>query len=74
MPIPELQQMLALIHQSLNPGGAVIGRRLNGDHSLAEIISGYFQVDRPLSAALLEQDRSFFYQEVVVGWREISTD
>jgi S-adenosylmethionine-diacylglycerol 3-amino-3-carboxypropyl transferase len=69
MPIPALQAMLATISQSLQPGGAVIGRRLNGDHHLASQMAAFFTVDQAWNDALLESDRSFFYSEVVVGWR-----
>ena len=57
------------------PGGAVLGRRLNGDHSLAAVFGRVLQVDEAFSAALLAQDRSFFYREVVVAHapREAST-
>jgi S-adenosylmethionine-diacylglycerol 3-amino-3-carboxypropyl transferase len=69
MPIPELQVMLATIRARLNPGGAVIGRRLNGDHNLMALMAEQFAVDREFSQHLQKTDRSFFYQEVVVGWR-----
>jgi S-adenosylmethionine-diacylglycerol 3-amino-3-carboxypropyl transferase len=69
MPIPELQAMLATIRASLNPGGAVIGRRLNGDHNLLDLVAAQFAVDREFSQHLQKTDRSFFYPEVVVGWR-----
>ncbi len=77
MPLPELNAMLQTIQTSLKPGGAVIGRRLNGDHNLAEVMAHYFTVDdrrsvvdhRDFSQALQAGDRSFFYSEVVVGWR-----
>jgi S-adenosylmethionine-diacylglycerol 3-amino-3-carboxypropyl transferase len=69
MPAAERDQMLSLIRSSLSPGGAVIGRRLNGDHNLTNMMADYFEVDRPLSRALQIADRSFFYPEVVIGWR-----
>jgi S-adenosylmethionine-diacylglycerol 3-amino-3-carboxypropyl transferase len=69
MPLSKLDQMLSTIYSCLNPGGAVIGRRLNGDHNLTAIMAAHFDVDRPLSRALQIADRSFFYPEVVIGWR-----
>jgi S-adenosylmethionine-diacylglycerol 3-amino-3-carboxypropyl transferase len=69
MPVAELDQMLQTIHDCLNPGGAVIGRRLNGDHNLTEMMAQHFDADRQLSRALQLADRSFFYPEVVIGWR-----
>jgi len=67
MPLPDLHQMLAQAVESLKPGGALIGRRLNGDHRLASVMAEHLAIERSLSAQLLASDRSFFYQEVVVG-------
>ena len=67
MPLPDLHHLLAKAVACLNPGGALIGRRLNGDHDLAAVMEQWLTVDRSLSAKLLAADRSFFYQEVVVG-------
>jgi S-adenosylmethionine-diacylglycerol 3-amino-3-carboxypropyl transferase len=69
MPIPALNAMLQNIQARLAPGGATIGRRLNGDHNLADVMAAHFKVDRPFSQQLQTDDRSFFYSEVVVGWR-----
>jgi len=69
MPIVELKQMLTQINDCLSPQGAVIGRRLNGDHDLNEVMADFFNVDLSWSHQLQLQDRSFFYQEVVVGWK-----
>jgi len=68
MPVPSLRAMLAGAAALLAPGGAVIGRRLNGDHRLAEQFASHLTVDAELGAALTAADRSFFYPEVVVGW------
>ncbi len=69
MPLSSLHQMLKEIVYCLNSGGAIIGRRLNGDHNLAEIMAEHITIDRSLSQELLASDRSFFYREVVVGFR-----
>jgi S-adenosylmethionine-diacylglycerol 3-amino-3-carboxypropyl transferase len=69
MPLPALNAMLQNIQAHLTPGGAVIGRRLNGDHNLTNVMAAHFNVDRPFSQQLQADDRSFFYSEVVVGWR-----
>ncbi|MEM9215443.1 MAG: DUF3419 family protein [Cyanobacteria bacterium P01_F01_bin.150] len=69
MPIPELHSMMAQMVTCLAPGGAMIGRRLNGDHHLASIMAEHLTVDSTFSQQLLESDRSFFYREVVVGFR-----
>jgi S-adenosylmethionine-diacylglycerol 3-amino-3-carboxypropyl transferase len=61
--------MLKEIVYCLNSGGAIIGRRLNGDHNLAENMAEHITIDRSLSQELLASDRSFFYREVVVGFR-----
>lgn len=68
MPLPNLHQMLKAAVNCLQPGGALIGRRLNGDHHLAAVMSEHVWVDARLSADLLKRDRSFFYREVVVGF------
>lgn len=68
MPLPDLHQMLINAVQCLNPGGALLGRRLNGDHHLATVMAEHLEVDNSLSAQLLKLDRSFFYREVVVGF------
>ncbi|OYQ61885.1 hypothetical protein B9G53_25190 [Pseudanabaena sp. SR411] len=69
MPLSDLHQMLTDAIACLKSGGAIIGRRLNGDHHLAAIMAVHIAVDRKLSQELLASDRSFFYREVVVGFR-----
>ncbi|MCD8485719.1 MAG: BtaA family protein [Desertifilum sp.] len=68
MPLADLHVMLALGVQCLHPGGALLGRRLNGDHFLAEVMAEHLSVDEVLCDRLLKLDRSFFYREVVVGF------
>jgi S-adenosylmethionine-diacylglycerol 3-amino-3-carboxypropyl transferase len=69
MPIPELKTLLTNAFQCLTPGGALIGRRLNGDHHLGDLMDTVLKVDRSFSADLKRFDRSFFYSEIVVGYR-----
>ncbi|PZO42227.1 MAG: DUF3419 domain-containing protein [Pseudanabaena frigida] len=69
MPLDNLHQMLIDAVACLKSGGAIIGRRLNGDHNLEAIMAEHIAVDRQLSQELLASDRSFFYREVVVGFR-----
>jgi S-adenosylmethionine-diacylglycerol 3-amino-3-carboxypropyl transferase len=69
MPLESLHQMLKTAVACLKPGGALIGRRLNGDHNLAAIMAEHLAVDELWSQDLQETDRSFFYREVVVGFR-----
>jgi len=69
MPLSNLHQMLNDAVACLRSGGAIIGRRLNGDHNLASIMAEHIAIDRSLSQELLTSDRSFFYREVVVGFR-----
>jgi S-adenosylmethionine-diacylglycerol 3-amino-3-carboxypropyl transferase len=69
MPPSDLDNMLKNALACLKPGGALIGRRLNGDHHLASVMAKHIYVDENLSHELLESDRSFFYREVVVGWK-----
>ncbi|MFN5398643.1 MAG: DUF3419 family protein, partial [Pseudanabaena sp.] len=69
MPLSDLHQMLTDAIACLKSGGAIIGRRLNGDHHLAAVMAEHIAVDHNLSQELLSSDRSFFYREVVVGFR-----
>lgn len=69
MPVDALRALLGRIRALVTPGGAVLGRRLNGDHRLADVFGDVLEVDAALSQALLERDRSFFYREVVAGLR-----
>jgi S-adenosylmethionine-diacylglycerol 3-amino-3-carboxypropyl transferase len=69
MPVPNLRAMLARARAVLAPGGAVLGRRLNGDHRLSDVFADVLEVDASLSEDLRASDRSFFYGEVVVGFR-----
>ena len=69
MPVPDLRSMLVRVRDLLAPGGAVLGRRLNGDHCLADVIGTVFDVDSVVSEELRASDRSFFYSEVVLGDR-----
>ncbi len=69
MPLSDLHQMLTDAIACLKSGGAIIGRRLNGDHHLAAVMAEHIAVDHNLSQELLSSDRSFFYREVVVGFQ-----
>jgi S-adenosylmethionine-diacylglycerol 3-amino-3-carboxypropyl transferase len=68
MPLTDLNTMLHTAKQCLRPGGALIGRRLNGDHHLATEMAKVLEVDAAVSQDLLKNDRSFFYQEIVAGF------
>ena len=70
MPIPELKTLLKNASQCLTSGGALIGRRLNGDHHLGDLMDLFIKVDRSFSHSLQTLDRSFFYSEIVVGYRQ----
>ena len=69
MSVPELKTLLKNASQCLTSGGALIGRRLNGDHHLGDLMDLFVKVDRSLSHSLKTSDRSFFYSEIVVGYR-----
>ncbi len=69
MPVTELRAMLGHLAGQIAPGGAVLGRRLNGDHHLQAIFADVLDVDPALCTELQAADRSFFYREVVVGFR-----
>ncbi len=69
MPLSDLHDLIHLGVQALNQGGAILGRRLNGDHHLATVMADHLVVDQTMSDQLLQSDRSFFYQEVVVGFK-----
>ncbi len=71
MPPQDLDNMLREAVNLLKPGGALIGRRLNGDHHLASLMAAHIFVDENQCHELLESDHSFFYREVVVGWKTL---
>lgn len=68
MPVPEVRALLERARACLRPGGVVLGRRLNGDHVLAEVFGEALRVDPALNAELLTLERSRFYREVVAGF------
>ncbi len=68
MPTAELGEALATITGYLNPGGALIGRRLNGNDDLRGLMAQHLRVDSELSARLLEMERSYLSEEVVIGF------
>lgn len=69
MPIPEMKQMFEIVKQCLTDSGALIGRRLNGDHILSDIVKASFHSNNDFNKHLWETDRSYFYSEVVIGFR-----
>lgn len=69
MPVPELSAMIERVAERLTPGGALVARRLNGDHDLAAVVGRHLRVDEARSAREHLHDRSFFYSEVVVAYR-----
>ena len=71
MPVPALLALLEQVAAALAPGGAWLGRRLNGDHDLQALAGRVLDVDSRECADLLARDRSFFYREVVVGRRRV---
>jgi len=71
MPVPEVRTLLRRAKSCLRPGGAVLGRRLNGDHVLADVFAETLRVEPALNAELLELERSRFYREVVAGFGEV---
>ncbi|BBM85135.1 DUF3419 family protein [Candidatus Uabimicrobium amorphum] len=70
MPINEMKEMFTIVHGCLNDGGALIARRLNGDHVLSDIVKASFYCNDDFNQHLWETDRSYFYSEVVVGFVE----
>jgi S-adenosylmethionine:diacylglycerol 3-amino-3-carboxypropyl transferase len=62
MSVEKVQKLLSYTYRSLNSGGLVIVRKLNGDHNLTSSISEFFEImpDVP-------EDRSYFYKEIVIG-------
>ncbi|MBD2461089.1 DUF3419 family protein [Oscillatoria sp. FACHB-1407] len=70
MPVAELHKLLAIATGCLNSGGALLGRRLNGDHHLANVMAEHVRVNAELSQQLQQAERSYFYREVVVGFAQ----
>ncbi len=71
-PVPELEALVDRVAGGLTPGGAILMRRLNGDHDLAAIVARRLIVDRAECEELRRRDRSFFYREVVLGRRPLA--
>jgi S-adenosylmethionine-diacylglycerol 3-amino-3-carboxypropyl transferase len=67
MPLPALEALIDRAARCLAPGGALLMRRLNGDHDLQALVAKRLDVVPAECAELLRIDRSFFYSEVVVG-------
>lgn len=86
LPLEKLDGLYSDIYQLLNSKGKVISRRLNGDHSLIDIVSDRFKTGTSLInnknnpyftrfksneyINLKENDKSFFYNEVFFGEKE----
>ncbi len=51
------------------PGSVVLVRKLNNDRDVRRFFVPAFRFDDALGAALLERERSLFYDRVVVGFR-----
>jgi len=69
MPVTQAHELFSAASRSLSTQGAVLARRLNGDHRLGSLLGQHLQIDAALSAELLEKERSFVYSEVVVGFQ-----
>ncbi|MCO5166687.1 MAG: BtaA family protein [Planctomycetes bacterium] len=69
MPVPALEALIDAAALALAPGGALLMRRLNGDHDLRALVARRLVVDPAECERLRADDRSFFYREVVVGRR-----
>jgi len=69
MSLKSLQLLLENTAKNLiEKNGIIVMRRLNGDHDLANVVSNYFRYDKHLSEELIHMDRSFLYNEIIVGW------
>jgi S-adenosylmethionine-diacylglycerol 3-amino-3-carboxypropyl transferase len=69
MPSSGLHGFFDGVRRSLAPGGALLARRLMGDHGLEAMMSEHLEVDGPFGKSLWLSDRSFLYSEVAVGFR-----
>ncbi|MBX3470628.1 MAG: DUF3419 family protein [Planctomycetes bacterium] len=69
LPPPALEALIDAAAGALAPGGALLMRRLNGDHDLRALVARRLVVDPAECERLRDLDRSFFYREVVVGRR-----
>jgi len=69
MPIPQMKEMFTIAKSCLKDKGALISRRLNGDHILSEIMQEVLFTNNDLNNDLKKNDRSYFYSEVVVGFK-----
>jgi S-adenosylmethionine-diacylglycerol 3-amino-3-carboxypropyl transferase len=57
------------IARAAHAGAAVLIRQRNNRREVARFFPG-FRFDDALGAALLERDRSLFYERILVGFRE----
>lgn len=69
MPPSGLHGLVDAVRRQLAPGGALLARRLIGDHGLEAVVSEHLAVESTLSRELWLADRSFLYSEVVVAFR-----
>ncbi len=74
MPGPEANRLYRAIRNSLAEGGAVLSRRLCGDHALGTMMAKHLTVDAALSSNLSGNDRSCVFREIVVGFRPANSD
>jgi S-adenosylmethionine-diacylglycerol 3-amino-3-carboxypropyl transferase len=62
----EARETLAAARMALRPGGRVIVRQLNSSLDIPALGDG-LRWDQTLGESLLQQDRSFFYRQILVG-------
>lgn len=83
LPLDILSELFFDINKKLSTVGLVLSRRLNGDHSLEQIMSEHFITEKTVNNNFIENDltrfsnvdkinlkdndKSFFYNEVIVG-------
>lgn len=65
----EIVAWTARLQREARPGSAVLIRQLNNQRELARHLAPAFEVDHALGAELLAEDRSLFYERVVVALR-----
>lgn len=64
----EAQKTLRLAYRALKPGGIVLIRQLNSNVDIVKLAEE-FTFDAHLNAEFLENDRSFFYRNFLVGFK-----
>lgn len=66
---PIIEQSAALLKAKVKPGATIIIRQLNNAHDLRPFFASSFRFDEGLAQALLRQERSLLYNQLLIATR-----